>query len=69
MSVLLIIGIILLALVASFLLVAGLMWVICWAFSLIFSWKLVIGVWAILALLSEFLGPRDTNSRRKHYDY
>ncbi len=69
MSVLLIIGIILLALVASFLLVAGLMWIICWAFSLIFSWKLVIGVWAILVLLSEFLGPRDTDSRRKHYGH
>lgn len=36
----------------SFLATAGLAWLVCWAFSLVFSWKIAIGVWAILALLS-----------------
>lgn len=26
-------------------------WVVCWAFSLAFSWKIAIGIWVVLALL------------------
>ena len=34
------------------LVVGDLMWLICWAFSLVWSWKLVIGVWAVVMLVS-----------------
>lgn len=26
-------------------------WIVCWAFHLTFSWRICIGVWAVLALL------------------
>lgn len=35
----------------SFLITAGIVWVICWAFGFLFTWKLVIGIWAVLFLL------------------
>ena len=40
----------------TFLVVSGLTWVICWAFGFVFSWKLVIGIWAICILIKQFTG-------------
>ena len=40
----------------TFLMVSGLTWVICWAFGFVFSWKLVIGIWAICILIKQFTG-------------
>lgn len=37
----------------SFLITAGIIWVICWAFGFLFTWKLVIGIWAVLLLLKN----------------
>ena len=53
---------ILLSLAVSFLLTSGLVWLLCWllpalgitaigTFVIVFSWKLVLVVWLILALL------------------
>lgn len=42
-------------LTVDFLITAGLVWIICWAFSIAFSWKIVIGVVAIQMLISFIL--------------
>ena len=36
------------SLTVSFLAVSGLVWLACWAFAKAFSWKLAIGVWALM---------------------
>ena len=69
MTVLLFIGLFILALGLEFIITAGLVWVVCWAFSLLFSWKLVIGIWAVLSLLGIFLRSHQSNSKRSRYDY
>lgn len=54
---------ILLYLTISFLIVSGLVWLLCWllpaigitaigTFTIVFSWKLALAIWIILALLS-----------------
>ena len=54
---------ILLSLAISFLLTSGLIWLLCWllpaigitaigTFTIVFSWKLALVIWIILALLS-----------------
>lgn len=54
---------ILLYLAISFLLTSGLIWLLCWllpaigitaigTFTIVFSWKLALAIWIILALLS-----------------
>lgn len=51
-----------LALVVSFLITAGLVWLLCWllpaigivaigSFTIVFSWKLALAIWLITALL------------------
>lgn len=59
---------VILSLVISFLVTAGLVWVLCWAlpaigivaigsFTIVFSWKLALVVWVIMFLLqSIFMG-------------
>lgn len=59
---------VILSLVVSFLMTAGLVWVLCWAlpaigivaigsFTIVFSWKLALVVWVIMFLLqSIFMG-------------
>lgn len=53
---------VLLALVVSFLITAGLVWLLCWllpaigivaigTFTIVFSWKLALVIWLIIALL------------------
>ena len=53
---------VLLALVVSFLITAGLVWLLCWllpaieivaigTFTIVFSWKLALAIWLIIALL------------------
>ena len=37
---------------ASFFISAGLIWLIAWAFDLIFTWKAAFGMWLILLLVS-----------------
>ena len=55
---------ILLSLVISFLLTSGLIWLLCWllpaigitaigTFTIVFSWKLALAIWIILALLQS----------------
>ena len=62
---------ILLSLAVSFLLTSGLVWLLCWllpalgitaigTFVIVFSWKLVLVIWIILALLS-FIFPSGSN--------
>ena len=49
------------ALLLTFLMVSGLTWVICWAFGFVFSWKIVVGIWAICILIGQF--TRGGNSK------
>lgn len=53
---------VILSLVISFLITAGLVWVLCWAltgigivaigsFTIVFSWKLALAIWIIMLLL------------------
>lgn len=42
------------ALVLSFLLISGLVWVACWAFSLQFSWAYPVGIWAVAVIIKWF---------------
>lgn len=55
---------ILLSLAISFLLTSGLVWLLCWllptlgitaigTFTIVFSWKLALAIWIILALLQS----------------
>lgn len=37
-------------LLVVFLVLAGLIGIICWAFGLTFAWKYVVGVWAIIIM-------------------
>lgn len=37
--------------IVDFLLTAGIVWLVCFAFGLVFSWKMVLGIWAIIAIL------------------
>lgn len=37
----------------SFLISAGLIWVVCWAFGFAWSWKLALGLWVIILLVSN----------------
>lgn len=61
----------LLSLAISFLIVSGLVWLLCWllpalgitaigTFVIVFSWKLALVIWIILALLS-FIFPSGSN--------
>lgn len=61
----------LLSLAISFLIVSGLVWLLCWllpalgitaigTFVIMFSWKLALVIWIILALLS-FIFPSGSN--------
>lgn len=45
-------AIIILTMAASLIVTAGLVWLVCWAFNLLWSWKIAIGVWALIFLLS-----------------
>ena len=44
------------AMVVDFLVTSGLVWLVCFAFGLIFSWKVVIGIWAVVILLQAIFG-------------
>lgn len=46
------IAIIILYAAASFFVAAALVWLICWSFSLTFSWKIAFGVYVIVLLIS-----------------
>ncbi len=37
----------------SFLLTAGIFWLICWAFALTFSWKIAFGCWLVVLVLQS----------------
>lgn len=40
----------------SFLVLAGLYWVLCWAFGWVFSWKIAVGIWVIYTILHAIFG-------------
>lgn len=42
--------------ILDFLLTAGAVWLVCFAFGLVFSWKIVLGIWAIIAVLHSIFG-------------
>ena len=50
------IGVVILVIIAalsvSYLTTSGLVWVICFAFDQVFTWRLSLGVWAITLLIS-----------------
>lgn len=63
---------VLLALVVSFLITAGLVWLLCWllpaigivaigAFTIVFSWKLALVIWLIIALLRSIFSSVSKN--------
>ena len=62
MKALITILIIAICLAISFFGTAGLVWVVCWAFGLSWSWKIALGVWAALCLIS---GAVKTTASRK----
>lgn len=37
----------------SFFVTAGIIWLICWAFSLTFSWKITFGIWLIILIINN----------------
>lgn len=47
-----IIAVCILFLVIDFIVLAGLVYGICWAFNLTFTWKIVFGVWLIIILIN-----------------
>jgi len=51
MTALIVILIYLACLGVSFLATSGLIRIVCWAFSLAFSWKIAVGVWIILCII------------------
>ena len=63
------IGIIVVTIVAvlavDFLVSAGLVWLVCWAFGWSWSWKLCIGIFAVMLLVSFAVKARQTNNNRK----
>lgn len=63
---------VLLALVVSFLITAGLVWLLCWllptigivaigTFTIVFSWKLALVIWLIIALLRSIFSSIGKN--------
>ena len=63
---------VLLALVVSFLITAGLVWLLCWllptigivaigTFTIVFSWKLALAIWLIIALLRSIFSSVSKN--------
>lgn len=48
--------IIIIAMIISFFLAAGLVRLSCWAFDFDFTWKLAVGVWAVIWLLKSIFG-------------
>lgn len=44
--------VLILAFAGSFLITAGIIYLICWVFALTFSWKLAFGIWLVMLLLS-----------------
>lgn len=49
----------------GFLIISGLYWIICWAFSLVFSWKIAIGVFAVYTLLCAISRAGKGNSNNE----
>ena len=37
----------------SFLVIAGMYWIVCWAFGMVFSWQIAVGVWVVYTVLSS----------------
>lgn len=60
-TVLFYIAVILITFGLSFLISAGLIWVVCWAFGLAWSWKLALGLWVVMLLISSAV--KSHNSR------
>lgn len=44
---------------------AGTAWLICWAFSLTFNWKIVIGCWLVFLLLKSIFSVTVNNNTKK----
>ena len=58
MGCLAIILIVMAVLAVDFLLCSGLVWLICFAFGWVFTWKVAIGAWAVVAIAQSIFAPR-----------
>lgn len=47
--------------ILSFLITSGIIWGICWAFALTFSWKMAFGIWLIILLLNAIFDSKNNN--------
>lgn len=47
----------------SFLLTSGLVWAICWAFEMTFTWKLAFGVYLVIVLINLVFTPSKGGSK------
>lgn len=54
---------IIISLIVSAGFITGLTWIICWAFSITFTWKYAVGAWAILFAINLLFN--NNNSRRR----
>lgn len=45
-----ILGVLVAAIILGLLVITPIVWLICWAFGIAFSWKYIIGIWAIALL-------------------
>ena len=51
-------------LAVEFLISAGLVWLVCWAFGWSWSWKLCVGIFAAMLIVSAAVKARQTNNNR-----
>lgn len=42
----------------SFVITAAVGWLVCWAFSLVFNWKIIFGIWLLLCFLIPMFRPQ-----------
>ena len=52
-EIILVIAIIIISIVISFVVIAGLTWLVCLGFGFSWSWQLSIGVWALIMLVAS----------------
>lgn len=67
--ILVIIGVILSILLANFAITTGLVVLICWTFSIAFNWKLVIGIFCIMLLISGVISSIESSKLGAIYEY
>ena len=59
-----VIAIIAAILAVEFLISAGLVWLVCWAFGWSWSWKMCVGIFAAMLIVSATVKAHQTNNNR-----